>query len=45
MIETAADKAAPAAPVVDAPKPLGRKPKPVAVIAAEPLQMVETKQD
>ncbi len=45
MIETAAENTAPAAPIVDAPKPLGRKPKPVAVIAAEPLQMVETKQD
>jgi ribonuclease E len=45
MIETAASKAA--APVVAAEPPiqLGRKPKPVAVVAAEPLQMVETKRD
>jgi ribonuclease E len=43
MIETSH-----AAPVVDvfAPaQPLGRKPRPAAVIASEPLQMVETKQD
>ncbi|MDD5250827.1 MAG: Rne/Rng family ribonuclease [Rhodocyclaceae bacterium] len=45
MIETAADMAAPAAPVAETPRLLGRKPKAVAVIASEPLQMVETKHD
>ena len=41
MIETVAKPAA--APAVEAPaQQLGRKPKPVAVVADEPLQMVET---
>ena len=41
MIETVA-AAQPAAPEPMAP-PLGRKPKPVPVVANEPLQMVETR--
>jgi hypothetical protein len=40
MIETKSGASAPAA--VDAPVQLGRKPRPAAVIADEPLQMVET---
>jgi hypothetical protein len=31
------------APVQEAPVQLGRKPRPVQVIADEPLQMVETR--
>jgi ribonuclease E len=41
MIETS--HAAPAADTFAPAQPLGRKPKPAAVIANEPLQMVETK--
>jgi len=44
MIETAAGSQVAAAPVVEAPR-LGRKPKAPVIIAAEPLQMVETKHD
>jgi ribonuclease E len=41
MIETSATH--PIAETAPPPQPLGRKPKPMAVIADEPLQMVETK--
>ncbi|MEW6514738.1 MAG: Rne/Rng family ribonuclease [Pseudomonadota bacterium] len=42
LIETSSKASA---PVIEAPaQPLGRKPKPVAVISNEPLQMVETQQ-
>ena len=41
MIETS--HAAPAADTFAPAQPLGRKPKPAAVIVNEPLQMVETK--
>jgi ribonuclease E len=45
MIETAAPRGQPAAPV-ELPRPqLGRKPKPPVVVASEPLQMVETRHD
>jgi hypothetical protein len=44
LIETAAVSRA-AEPIVVPQPPLGRKPKPVATIASEPLQMVETKRD
>jgi hypothetical protein len=45
MIETAADKNKPA-PTFAAPEvPLGRKPKAVQEVAAEPLQMVETRRE
>ncbi|HEY1153356.1 MAG TPA: hypothetical protein VGE73_05845 [Pseudolabrys sp.] len=40
MIETKAAASAPA--VAEAPVQLGRKPRPAAVVADEPLQMVET---
>jgi len=43
MIETS--HAAPVADSFAPTQPLGRKPKPAPVIAAEPLQMVETKRD
>ncbi|HEX8988605.1 MAG TPA: Rne/Rng family ribonuclease [Rhodocyclaceae bacterium] len=43
MIETSAATAAPTP--AEPPMQLGRKPKPVQVIADEPLQMVETKRD
>ena len=42
MIETSSSAPRPAA-TFEPPQPLGRKPKPAAVIANEPLQMVETK--
>ena len=45
LIETVPDKVQPAAPIIVPPQPLGRKPKSAAVIAAEPLQMVETKHE
>jgi hypothetical protein len=45
MIETAAGNQVAAKPVSEAPPRLGRKPKAPAVIAAEPLKMVETKRD
>ncbi len=41
MIETSAVQPASAAPV----QTLGRKPRPVVVVASEPLQIVETKRD
>jgi ribonuclease E len=42
MIETSSDAPKPVA--IEAPaQPLGRKPKPAVVIASEPLQMVETR--
>jgi ribonuclease E len=42
MIETSSDVPKPVP--VETPAPaLGRKPKPAAVIASEPLQMVETR--
>jgi ribonuclease E len=45
MIETAAEKKARLeAPVVEQPQ-LGRKPKPVVVIADEPLQIIETRRE
>jgi hypothetical protein len=45
MIETAGEKNKPA-PVFAAPEvPLGRKPKAVQEVVAEPLQMVETRRD
>ncbi len=44
MIETAGGNRPAAPPVAEAPR-LGRKPKAPVVIAAEPLQMVETKHD
>ena len=44
MIETSSSTPHPAAAPESAPA-LGRKPKPAPVIAAEPLQMVETKHD
>ncbi len=43
MIETS--HAAPPADMFAPAQPLGRKPKPAPVIASEPLQMVETKND
>ncbi|MCX7154860.1 MAG: ribonuclease E/G, partial [Rhodocyclales bacterium] len=43
MIETS--HAAPAADTFAPAQPLGRKPKPAAVIVSEPLQLVETKHD
>jgi ribonuclease E len=44
MVETSS--AAPqSAATLEPPKPLGRKPRPAVVIASEPLQMVETKND
>ncbi|MDP2810480.1 MAG: Rne/Rng family ribonuclease [Rhodocyclaceae bacterium] len=46
MIETSADKAPRPTPEIAVPaQPLGRKPKPVVVVANEPLQMVETRND
>ncbi|CAB1369391.1 Rne/Rng family ribonuclease [Denitratisoma oestradiolicum] len=42
MIETVSSRPA-SAPVAVATQPLGRKPKPVQVVADEPLQMVETR--
>jgi ribonuclease E len=45
MIETAADKARAAEPIVVSAPALGRKPKPVAIIADEPLQIVETRRE
>jgi hypothetical protein len=44
MIETTGAKPA-VTPVATAAPVLGRKPKPPVVIAAEPLQMVETRHD
>jgi ribonuclease E len=44
LIETAAGQRS-AEPIVVPQPALGRKPKPVAAIASEPLQMVETKRD
>jgi ribonuclease E len=41
MIETTSAPAAPAAP--EPQVQLGRKPRPAAVVADEPLQMVETR--
>jgi ribonuclease E len=44
MIETSGN-AAPAPMLTTPAQPLGRKPRPAPVIASEPLQMVETKND
>ncbi|WIM06346.1 MAG: Rne/Rng family ribonuclease [Candidatus Nitricoxidivorans perseverans] len=45
MIETSAEKSNAVSEIVVSSQPLGRKPRPAVVIASEPLQMVETKQD
>ncbi len=42
MVQTSSSGVA-ASPVVATPQPLGRKPKPAAIVANEPLQMVETR--
>ena len=44
LVETSSDKPRPAAQTAAPAQPLGRKPRPVVVIADEPLQIVETKQ-
>ena len=44
LIQTAQTAQAPSTPVMPTP-PLGRKPKPIQMIANEPLQMIETKPD
>ena len=43
MIETSGDTAPPAAEISMPAQSLGRKPRPVAIIPSEPLQMVETR--
>jgi hypothetical protein len=45
MIETAASSVAQATSVEAPQQALGRKPKAAVVVAAEPLQMVETRHD
>ena len=45
LIETSGDKARAPAQAAVPDQPLGRKPRPLPVIAEEPLQMVETKRE